>query len=115
MIERIIDFLLDIKSADECFFIEAEAIPNVMANFIIEYNNAYTPMITQNSEGVICLQECANKWGLELRLYVPAVPPTDIAELFCMNKVYRTEFSHRLNDNRIIRELFNNGFRIGIN
>lgn len=115
MIDKVLDFLNDIKCNGESFFIEAEAIPRTMENFINEYNRTHTPNITSNSDGIICLQADANKWGLELRLYVPVTPPADIAELFGRNKVYKTEYTYRLNDNEIIRELFKNGCRIGIN
>ena len=39
MVERILDFLNDIKSGGEDFFIEAEAKPATMTTFINEYNN----------------------------------------------------------------------------
>lgn len=115
MIERILDFLDDIKQNGRDFFIEAEAKPGTMTTFINDYNRTHTPAITINSEGIIVLQEDANKWALELRLYVPVAPPAGIAHLFGENRVYKTEYLYRLNDNRIIRELFNNGCRIGLN
>lgn len=115
MINRILDFLDSIKHNGDNFFIEAEAKPVTMNTFIGEYNRTHTPTITINSEGIIVLQEDANKWALELRLYVPIAPPADIAHLFGRNRVYKTEYSYRLNDNGIIRELFNNGCKIGLN
>ncbi len=115
MVNQILIFLDDIKDDGGHFFIEAEATPRTMANFIDSYNTTNTPNIFLNSEGVICLQEDADKWGLELRLYVPIAPPPPIAALFCRNTVYRTEYSHRLNDNNIIRQLFHHGCRIGLN
>ena len=115
MLKRILDFLNDIKQNGGDFFIEAEAKPGTMAKFINDYNQTHTPAITLYSEGIIVLQEDANKWALELRLYVPVAPPADIAHLFGKNRVYKAEYLYRLNDNRIIRELFNNGYRIGLN
>lgn len=115
MIKRILDFLDDIKQNGGDFFIEAEAKPGTMTMFINDYNQTHAPAITICSEGIIVLQEDANKWALELRLYVPVAPPADIAHLFGRNRVYKTEYLYRLNDNRIIRELFNNGCRIGLN
>lgn len=115
MLKRILDFLNDIKQNGGDFFIEAEAKPGTMAKFINDYNQTHTPVITLYSEGIIVLQEDANKWALELRLYVPVAPPADIAHLFGKNRVYKAEYLYRLNDNRIIRELFNNGYRIGLN
>lgn len=115
MIKRILDFLDDIKKNGRDFFIEAEAKSGKMDMFINDYNQTHTPSITKYSEGIIVLQEEANKWALELRLYVPVTPPADIAHLFGRNRVYKTEYLYRLNDNRIIWELFNNGCRIGLN
>lgn len=115
MVERILNFLNDIKHNGCNFFIEAEAKPGTMNTFISDYNRTHTPTITVNSEGIIVLQDNANKWALELRLYVPIAPPADIADLFRKNRVYRTDYLYRLNDNRIIRELFNNGCKIGLN
>lgn len=115
MIERILDFLNDIKHKGGRFFIEAEGKPGAMNKFIDEYNRKHTPAITINSEGIIVLKDDANKWALELRLYVPITPPADIAHLFGGNRIYKTEYSYRLNDNSIIRELFNNNCKIGLN
>lgn len=115
MAERVLDFLNNIKRNGGYFFIEAEAKPRTMTTFINEYNKTHSPTIAFNSEGIIVLQEDANKWALELRLYVPDAPPSDIAHLFGKNRVYKTAYSYRLNDNRIIRELFDNGCKIGLN
>ncbi len=115
MVEKILDFLDKIKRDGGSFFIEAEAKPETMKTFINEYNRTHTPAVTMNSEGIVALQESANKWALELRLYVPAAPPAEIADLFGKNKVYRTEYIYRLNDNRLIRGLFANGCKIGMN
>ena len=38
MVEKILDFLNDIKSDGKDFFIEAEAKPVIMTTFINEYN-----------------------------------------------------------------------------
>lgn len=115
MLERVLDFLNDIKNDGEDFFIEAEAKPSTMMTFINEYNRTHTPSITKNSEGIIVLQDDANKWSLELRLYVPAAPPAEISHLFGRNRVYKTKYSYRLNDNKLIRGLFDQGCKIGIN
>lgn len=115
MVRKILDFLDDIKRNGDNYFIEAEGKPRTIMNFINGYNATHTPSITISSEGIITLQEDANKWSLELRLYVPVTPPADIVALFCNNRVYRTEYTHRLNDNGLIRKLFDNGCKIGIN
>ena len=107
--------LLDYLRGQECF-IEAEARPSRMRNFINEYNRKYGEALSIHDDGMILLQEDANKWGLELRLYVRACPPANIKSLgFTHNDAYRNDFSYRLNDNDILEYLFDHGYRIGFN
>lgn len=110
----LLTFLNDIKANGGCFFIEAEAKTKRIENFIYDYNNQYSPKINMHSDGIIVLKEDANKWGLELRLYVPITPPENM-QGFAKNDTYKGEYSYRLNDNQIIQRLFNNGCRIGLN
>lgn len=112
--DKVFDFLQDIKCRGGSYFIEAEARPDRMNTFLNEYNMHYGQRLTLSSDGVICLQPDANKWGLELRLYVPEQPPAGLYG-FDRNPVYRDEYTYRLNDNRVIRALFDLGCRIGEN
>lgn len=97
-------------------FIEAEAKPNRMHNFIEEYNQTYNEHLSVYDDGIILLQEDANKWGLELRLYVKNCPPPNVRRLgFTHNESYRNDYSYRLNDNDVVKYLFSCGYRIGIN
>lgn len=97
-------------------FIEAEARPDRMRNFIDEYNISYGESLSINDEGIILLQQDADKWGLELRLYINSCPPQPIMEFgFIRNRAYRNEYAYRLNDNKIINHLFECGYRIGLN
>lgn len=41
-----------------------------MRRYLNEYNEKYNEDLTFQNDGLIILQEDANKWGLELRLYV---------------------------------------------
>ena len=101
---------------NEEFFIEAEAKPSRMRNFIAKYNEAYNENLTFQDDGMIILQEDANKWGLELRLYVYNRPPENKYRLgFTHNNAYRDNFSFRLNDNDAVLFLFEQGYRIGFN
>ncbi len=115
MLDEILDFLDDIKRSGGDFFIEAEAAPKTMQSFIDSYNAVQSPAITMDSDGIIPLKPDVNKWGLELRLYVNAVPPAGIRHLFSRNRTYKTEYAYRLNDNDIVWALFRNGCKIGIN
>lgn len=111
MYEELVDFL----SANECF-IEAEGKYSPINNFIITYNGRFGTTLTTNSDGIILLQSDANKWGLELRLYVRTCPPSSVKSLgFTHNNAYRNDFTYRLNNNDIVNYLFNIGYRIGFN
>ena len=57
-------------------------------------------------------EEDANKWGLELRLYLHYNPSFIKAT---RNKVYRGEYGYRINDVDIIKDMFKLGYRIGLN
>ncbi len=111
MYEDLIDFL----SANECF-IEAEGKSIPIDNFINNYNRTYGTTLRANHDGIILLQNDANKWGLELRLYVRVCPPVNIKRLgFTHNNAYRNDFTYRLNNNDIVNYLFSIGYRIGFN
>ena len=60
--------LLDFLRNNE-FFIEAEAKPSTMHNFVNDYNERYNENLSFQDDGMIILKEDANKWGLELRSY----------------------------------------------
>lgn len=61
-----------------------------------------------------------NKWGVELRLYLAASQNT-IQELsnHCSvtanSGIHSDEYSHRINDNDLIRGMFRDGYRLGPN
>lgn len=112
--KELLDFLSAIKESGSNFFIEAEGRPKRIDNFLKDYNRTHHP-VNKSSDGIICLQEDADKWGLELRLYVPVEPPSSIRRLFTRNMVYRVEYRYRLNDNNLIKALFEMGFTIGLN
>lgn len=101
-----------IQKTGDNIFIEAEAKPSRLKSFYDEYNSMYTPTIDNNTDGIIVLEEDANKWGLELRLYLHN-RPTFIQTT--KNTVYRNEYPYRINDVKIIKDLFDLGYRIGIN
>ena len=111
MYRELLEFL-----RNEEFFIEAEAKPSRMRSFVDNYNNAYGEHLQFEDDGMIILQDDANKWGLELRLYVYNRPPENIYRLgFTHNDAYRDNFSYRLNDNEVVNYLFEQGYRIGYN
>jgi len=101
-----------IKSSRDNVFIEAEGRPSRLRNFYSEYNSMYSPAINDSTDGIIVLDEDANKWGLELRLYLHDNPSCICAT---RNKVYRSEYAYRINDVDVISDMFNMGYHIGLN
>lgn len=108
MFEELVVFL----RGQECFYIEAEAKIDRIQRFINDYNRVASENIDVSSDGIVLLQEDANKWGLELRLYVTVRPSYPG---FVTNRHYLPEYSFRLNDNDVIMRLFEAGFRVGLN
>ena len=101
-----------IKENEYDIFIEAEGRPSRLRSFYQDYNNRYNPTIDDDTDGIIALDEDANKWGLELRLYLHHKP--DCVDS-TRNTVYRSEYSYRINDTEVISEMFDLGYRIGLN
>lgn len=101
-----------IKNNDSDIFIEAEGRPSRLTSFFAEYNSKYNPKIDCDTIGIIVLDEDANKWGLELRLYLHRQPDCIVST---HNTVYRSEYSYRVNNKDVIWELFDLGYRIGPN
>lgn len=101
-----------IRATGDSVFIEAEAKPSRLRTFYAEYNEKYSPAIGNGSNGIIVLEEDANKWGLELRLYLHHMPDCVHAT---HNSVYRGDYSYRINDVDIIKDMFDLGYRIGLN
>lgn len=103
------------ESTSQEVFIEAEGKPSHIRKFIDDYNRKYGENLQMMDEGLIVLQEDANKWWLELRIYFndKAGMPDDVK--VTKNTVYRPEYRYRINNNDIIRELFDYGYRIGFN
>ncbi len=93
-------------------FIEAEGKLERLRPFFNEYNSKYSPYINERTNGIIVLDNNANKWGLELRLYLHFRPSCVSST---RNKVYRSEYNFRINDVELIWEMFDLGYRIGNN
>lgn len=100
------------------FFLEAEAKPGRMARFIDEYNGKYSPPVDFETDGICTLNDSVDKWGVELRIYLNNVSgmPSDWVDRVYKNSLYHAnEFSYRIDDNELVWELFDNGYRIGYN
>ena len=103
---------LFIKQKSDAVFIEAEGKPSTLERFFTDYNSSYKPTISPQTDGIICLEKNANKWGLELRLYLHYSPTFIHAT---STSSYRNNYPYRINDVRVIREMFSLGYRIGQN
>lgn len=106
------DLATFIQQKGDHVFIEAEGKPSILNNFFTMYNSLYLPAITMQTDGIICLEEDANKWGLELRLYLN-YKPSFIHATYTSS--YRNNYPYRINDVGIIKEMFSLGYRIGLN
>ena len=113
--QTILDLNRFIKDSQQNVFIEAEGKPNVINKFIKDYNAKYSPMININTDGIIKLQPDANKWGLELRLYLHDKSGIPSTLKVTRNMQYRGDYIYRINDVAVIKKLFDLGYRIGLN
>lgn len=96
--------------------IEIEGKPGAIEQFIQRYNDRYNQSLTENSEGVVVLEEGANKWGIEYRLYFNDDNGLPIGVTVTRNRSsYQGQYSLRINDNNVIEELFEYGFKVGEN
>ncbi|MCI5935670.1 MAG: hypothetical protein MRZ65_09190 [Lachnospiraceae bacterium] len=104
-----------IRMTGQDVFIEVEGKPDKIDAFINQYNFKYSPAISRFVDGIITLQPDANKWGLELRLYLNDKDGLPKGLSITHNDAYRGNYSYRINDIGVIRELFDLGYRIGLN
>ena len=101
-----------IRNSGNDVFIEVEGRPQNLSEFYRDYNSRYSPSVNDSTDGIIVLENDANKWGLEYRLYLHDKPNfINVTR----NTVYRSEYSYRINDKDVIKELFDMGYRIGLN
>lgn len=104
-----------IKETEQEVFIEVEGKTSNLLNFISGYNVKYAPAVALGTEGIRILQDDVDKWGLEYRLYMCERNGAPSELRIGRNQSYRPEYSYRINDMDLIRELFELGYRIGVN
>ena len=104
-----------IRDTEQEVFIEAEGKPEHISTFISNYNSKYLQNISIYTDGIIQLQDDADKRALELRLYLEEKEGVPLGLRVARNTHYRVGYSYRINNNALIRELFELGYRIGIN
>ena len=110
--EQIDDFF---KSTGQHVFIEVEAKESRIRSFISTYNSRLSRSLTASDDGVIALDDDANKWGMELRCYFDDNRGFPAGVQVTSNRAYRSEYPYRCNDVDTIEELFDLGYHIGLN
>lgn len=103
------------RETGQSVFIEAEGKESTIERFISQYNDRYSENLDIGDEGIICLDENKNKWGLELRCYFDDESGMPGGIQVTSNRVYRSEYPFRFNDVDVIWDLFDLGYRIGLN
>ena len=110
-----VDFLVE---TGEPFFIDVEGRPARLNTFINDYNSKFSPSISMDTEGICCLNDSVDKWGVELRIYlniIDGMPEHWLEKAYTISHYRANEYIYRIDNNDLIRELFNSGFRIGEN
>lgn len=103
------------RSTGQSVFIEAEGTPQKIQKFINNYNSSFRHSIDERENGIIVLEDDANKWALELRLYFVNREGIPNGVHITHTSVYRGEYPYRINNNKVIYDLFELGYCIGIN
>jgi len=83
----------------------------------VEYTGLKIPANTTQKPYYL-LEENANKWGIELRLYFSKTEliPTELLQLSVKNNMHGYEqYNRRINNNEFIWKLFANGYKLGQN
>lgn len=112
------DFLNFLRNNNQEIFIDVEGKRDKIQNFIIEYNGLYGESIAIGDDGICLLSDTVDKWSIELRVYFNNTTgiPTYWNERKYRNRNYRSnEFNYRLDDNKLMWFLFDNGYRLGYN
>lgn len=112
------DFLNFLSNNPQMIFIEAEAKEEKMINFIRQYNNNFNQNINLHSDGICLLGDDVNKWGVELRIYfndITGIPDYWNGRKYNNRKYHSNEFRFRLDDNGLVRFMFEHNYHIGYN
>ncbi len=114
-IRKLAEYLLD---DDRNVRLEAEAKEDRLRRFFSEYRRITGEPLTDRTDGIVVLQDDADKWGLELRIYISDI--TDFPEEYRRYLTSNTRFEEkyqayaaRLNNNYLIMQLIRIGLRIG--
>ncbi len=97
---------------------EAEGTRDTLQKFFEDYRHLTSEQLDFDTDGVVPLQDSADKWGLELRLYISDVTgfPDEYAQYLTSNTRFEERYrpyAARLNSNSLIMQLIERGLRIG--
>ncbi len=98
--------------------LEAEGKRERLRSFFNEYGNITGEPLTFNTDGIVLLQDDADKWGLELRIYISDITnfPQEYSAYLTSNTRFEAKYkayAARFNNNELIMQLIRTGLRIG--
>ena len=99
--------------------LEAEGLKEHLAPFFNSYCSWTGEELDEGSDGVRILHPDADKWALELRIYISDIEnfPEDFSDSLTKqnNPLANEEYVARLNGNSLIKKLIKLGLRVGDN
>lgn len=98
--------------------LEAEGKRERLLRFFEEYGRITSEPLDFDTDGVVLLQDDADKWGLELRIYISDTAdfPQEYTAYLTKNTRFEEKYkayAARLNNNGLIMQLIRTGLRIG--
>jgi hypothetical protein len=98
--------------------LEVEAKRERLVRFFADYRKMTGQRLDFHTDGVVLLQDDADKWGLELRIYISDIAnfPQEYDRYLTSNTRFEKKYqayAARFNNNRLIMQLIRNGLRIG--
>lgn len=118
MNQEIIDLATYLTSSDRPIRLEAEGKRERLQRFIAEYNNITGIDIDSHTDGIVLLQDDADKRGPELRVYFSDITnfPRKYSSYLRSNTIPENNYRHfvkRINNNNLINSIIKSGLRIG--
>ena len=98
--------------------LEAEGKRERLHRFFEDYRKITCERLDFDTDGIVLLQDDADKWGLELRIYISDITnfPQEYTAYLTSNTRFEEKYqayAARLNNNRLIMQLIRTGLRIG--
>ena len=118
MNQAIIKLAAYLTSPNRSRRLEAEGKRRRLHRFFEDYRKITGERLDFDTDGIVLLQEDADKWGLELRIYISDITnfPQEYTAYLTSNTRFEEKYrayAARFNNNRLIMQLIRNGLRIG--